>query len=541
MLQASTYQPGSITNAADGHAVDARTWKPLRVFNIYRLILSGFFTILMVADKVEAMLGFPSNELFRFVTIGYLSFALVVIFTITRRSPEFKLQVYLQTSVDIAAITLMMFAAGGVSSGLGVLMVVAVAGGSMLMSGRMAGLFAAMATVFAISAQAVLIARGLQPAMSLSPAGLLGATFFATSFAIRLLANRVTVSENLAARRGVEVAKLADLNHYIIQHMQSGVLAVDDRLNIELINDAAREMIGVHPDDPVQHLRLCTIAPDLCRELQIWREGDYDGRPVPNPGSGVELLPRFRRLSDDPDGPALIFLEDAATLCAQAQEMRLSSLGRLTASIAHEIRNPLGAISHAGQLLEESDLVSDEDQRLTQIIRSNSVRVNDIVESVLQLSRRGRSAPQAVDLKVWLPKVIENLKISEGHAPTDCALTDGPAIVRFDADQLHQIVSNLCRNAHLHAGIDGVPGEYKLVLEPQNGRLHLDIIDTGPGIPQEARARLFEPFFSTHNKGTGLGLYIARELCTSNGAHLSYARDSEQASRFRISFARTTD
>jgi two-component system sensor histidine kinase PilS (NtrC family) len=241
----------------------------------------------------------------------------------------------------------------------------------------------------------------------------------------------------------------------------------------------------------------------------------------------------------------LIFLEDTARMAQQAQQLKLASLGRLTASIAHEIRNPLGAISHAEQLLTEStdsEASTDAgDKRLLEIIHTNTARVNDIIENVLQLSRRDLSMPEDLPLKDWLQDFIQEFVHSQKCDPADVALYLEPedCTVHMDASQLHQVLWNLCQNGLRHS--QDYPGQPKLELHggiaADSRKAFLDIIDHGPGVPPEARQNIFEPFFTTESKGSGLGLYIARELCECNQARLSYVAIPTGGACFRIEFA----
>jgi len=227
-------------------------------------------------------------------------------------------------------------------------------------------------------------------------------------------------------------------------------------------------------------------------------------------------------------------------MAQQARQLQLASLGRLTASIAHEIRNPLGAISHAGQLLAESPNIDDHDKRLTQIIGDQSRRMNTIIESIMQLGRRDTSKPEIFNLKSFTEKFLHDFLIgkpeSEGLILLDIASED--IDVRFDATHLHQILTNLCENGLRHSA--GYPGFPKVELRGgasvEGGRAYLDVIDHGEGIDVEISKHIFEPFFTTSNTGSGLGLYISRELAICNQANIEYIPVASGGSCFRISF-----
>ena len=222
-------------------------------------------------------------------------------------------------------------------------------------------------------------------------------------------------------------------------------------------------------------------------------------------------------------------------MAQQAQQLKLASLGRLTASIAHEIRNPLGAISHASQLLAESRHLDKGDLRLTEIIEEQSKRVNTIVKNIMQLSRRDRAQPEDLFLRPWLDQFIQEF-IHHEKIPAEriqVEITPPDLQIRFDPTQLHQILWNLCHNGIHH-------GAGRLVLRGGSTRQpyhqYLDIMDDGDGIDAGMAHAIFEPFFTTANHGTGLGLYIAKELCESNQARLNYVPENE-GTHFRITFA----
>lgn len=514
------------------------SWKPLRYYAIYRLILAGLFAVLVITARLPAPFGGYAPQLFAWTSYAYVAFSLLAGSSVSRRRPALPTQVQIQVIGDILFITVLMHASGGIESGLGMLLVATIAAGSVLTAGRTAGLFAAVATIALLIEQSYLLLSGPGEQINYTQAGMLGATLFATAVLAHTLARRIRESEALAARRGVDLANMAQLAQYIIENLQTGILVVDGDNHIRLTNSTARARLG---GAVPQEIHIHTMAPELYQQLTDWRMGRTGSARVLELNNAQQpLLPRFMPLGEDRQGATLIFLEDAEAASQQVQQLKLASLGRLSASIAHEIRNPLGAISHAGELLGESPALEAGDVRLVRIILDQSKRVNAIVENVLQLGRRGNAAPESFLLAPWLKRFITEFCTTSGLAPADIALhaPDEEAIVRFDTGHLHQILWNLCQNAQRHAPADGSPKVEIVVDRGADGATVLAVRDHGAGIAAEVRPHIFDPFFTTDPQGTGLGLYIARELAEYNRAKLVYAPPPDGGSQFRILFAK---
>jgi two-component system sensor histidine kinase PilS (NtrC family) len=284
------------------------------------------------------------------------------------------------------------------------------------------------------------------------------------------------------------------------------------------------------------------VSPRLLYTLSTWRQRDQ-GEDSPSSfvaADGARVIqPHFAPLGAEP-GPTLIFLEDTTLLAERVQQGKLAALGRLSASIAHEIRNPVGAMSHAGQLLAESPQIGADERRLTDIIQSNSERVSTIINNVLQLSRREATKPTRLLLGDWLEDFLEEfcqtMQVREAQIGVHEATED--LEVRFDPSHLHQVAWNLCDNAMKYGeAVDGISFDIKLGrLNPSN-RPYLEVSNRGPGIEPKSVDRIFEPFFTGRKGGTGLGLFIAREMCQLNRSILLHEGRSGGGSTFRIVFS----
>ncbi len=511
-------------------------WQPLRVLTFYRVILAGLLTTIYYLVQDSNPFNVQNHPLFSSTLLTYLAFSVAAGFSTRLHWPGYRFQALLQVLADIGAIALLMHATGGATSALAVLLVIAIAVGALVLPGRLAFLLAAVATLTLLFETGLAsLAEVKTGAGSITRAGLLGLVLFAATGLANVLALRTRESEALAQQRGIDLANLEQLNQYIIRQLQTGLLVVDPDNRIRLVNDTACTLLGL---DAQTSAPLATVAPELATQLDLWRkDSQWQAEAIQSQTASSTLLPRFGELKTAQGDGALIILEDSAQLARQTQQIKLASLGRLTASIAHEIRNPLGAISHAAQLLEESDHLEKADKRLTEIITTHTQRVNTIIENVLQLSRRSASHPQEVNLREWLDAFREEFLQTENipSAQLELDLDQQDLTVHVDPGHLHQVLTNLCQNGLRHAGTS--PHLLIQGRKEPGGAVQLDIADNGPGIDAQTAEQMFEPFFTTATSGTGLGLYIARELCEINQARLSYLRTDTGASCFRIHFA----
>jgi len=473
----------------------------------------------------------------RLVWVLLAAYALLVLLSglnLYARWPSRQNQVYLAVFVDIVAFALLMHAAGGVESGLGVLLAVAVAAGSLMMEGRLSLLFAALATLAVITQQVVAHLQDGAPASGYTQAGLLGILFFTVALLAHLLYRRLHAVEALAARRQVDIDDLSKLNDYIIQNMGTGILVVDGERRLRMMNQAARDLLDTPDPAPAAELRRLSpaVADWLDTHVQPW---------APQGGTlqvgERELKPSRHLLGTNRANGVLIFLRDNQELIREAQQFKLASLGTLTASIAHNIRNPLSSIAHAGQLLGESETLSEDERHLLEIIRRNSGRIDEIVRSVLQLSRRNQVEPRLLDLVAWLLDLCNEFRESRGLGVENLQLkaTQSAIPVEVDPRHLRQIVVNLCENALIHGG---APTHIEVFVAAGIGadKAVLEVRDEGLGIDEDTAREMFTPFYTTRAGGTGLGLYIARELAETNGIRLQYERLQPHGSCFRLTF-----
>lgn len=512
------------------------SWQALQYFNLYRILISLLFVGLIWIGQLPEPLGIYNQKLFAIVAHGYFIAALVIATIIRKKTPRYKLQVAVHVMIDIMAISLMMYASNGLESGFGMLLIIAVAGGSILCAGRIAIFFAAIAALVVLGQEVYLQLFRYYPPPNYTHAGLLGITFFATAILGHILAARVEKSEALVKQHVVDLESLAQLNETIVQRMQSGILVLDDEFRIRLSNESARLLLGLRED--MQNQAIADVVPEMVSKLKKWlHEGGKQNLIIKPARGDVDIQVSFTQLKPDTKFGILIFMEDVALIRQRAQQLKLASLGRLAASIAHEVRNPLGAITHAGQLLSEAGEIDNEGDRLIQIIMDQSRRVNTIIENVLRISRREASTVELIELKSWIEDFTRELTTRKNLPKNSVRISIKPddITVRMDPSQLYQVIWNLAENAIRYSKGD-VLLELNCGIKKESDRAYIDVIDHGPGIAEDAVEHLFEPFFTTNSKGTGLGLFIARELCEANQAALGLFKNSPEGCCFRIHF-----
>ena len=527
--------PETAAPTAAGSAVSPseNLWQALGYFALYRLTIAALLVVLNLFRR------WPVSELNIDARLGiwtagaYLIFGLLFLIAVNGRMASFALLRNLQVPADTLALTLFLHASGGVAGGFGILQVVATAGACLLAGRRVAVAYASLATIALLSQTLFGILRLDYLTTSYTHAGLLGLSCFVTGLLAAFMGEQVRGSAALVAARDAELRSLERLNEYVVQRMQSGILVLDEHRRIVLANQAALRMTARHT--PVLGVELQELSGMLNLAWRAWRKRGGNSRtPLTLDPQGVDAIVSFASLSND-GRDTLVFLEDTAEIHQRAQQIKLASLGRLTASIAHEIRNPLAAISHAGQLLSESQALPPEDRRLVQIIGEHSVRMNDIVKNVLMIGRRDSAKVEEFELRAWLATFLQELAERRGLQPGDLSLEGETAdiTVSMDKSQLHQVLWNLGENA---LRFSREPPLLRLFTgrEAGTGRAFLDIIDTGPGMPVQVAEQIFEPFFTTDASGNGLGLYIARELCEANQMSLNLVRHDERGCVFRL-------
>ena len=499
-------------------------WKSLTLLNAYRQIVG----LVMAGTMALPRRFLPDVEGLdpaRFLTVSltYLALCAVSLAVVMRYRRRFNWQLGTQVLVDVVAFSLLIYYSGGLRSGVGIMLLVSVAGAALVGQGRLVLFFAALATIGVLLQQVFLALATSFEAADFFLAGVLSLGFFGMAGTASLLARRVIANEELARQRGEALRRQMQVSEQVISLMQDGVLVVTATGFIQQISPRARELLVAESAGGDQ---LADIAPQLAARFDEWQQGWAPSQCELRGAGGRQLLARFVPVAEDARD-YMIFLSDIGEQREAAQRAKLAALGRLTASIAHEIRNPLSAIQHAAELLRE-ERRSTEDARLLQILLENTRRLEGMVSDVLQLGRRDRVHRERILVEDFLDGLVEQL-VGAAHLSPDVVAVDATpgATIDFDRAHLHQVIWNLVSNGLRYGR--GVPGSLRIVVRSEGGETTIDIVDDGPGISDEVRGQIFEPFFTTHPKGTGLGLYIARELAEANGARVTFVDNSPGA------------
>ena len=521
----------------------------VRVYAYYRFLLATLLLGMFLAGFASNVFGTAHARVF--LGTASIYFVLTTVQLSAQIWSRFRSPLYIQfinLLLDIVALNLLMYASGGLNSGLGFLLLVTVATGSLIFTGQLALLLAACASILVIVGAILNVEVFGRSDLTLVPAGMLGALLFVIALLFRNINKRLQDSQSIALREADQAAHLQRLNTLIINRMRTGIILVDASAEIKLINSAAIEHLGGHkPGSPLAGGRPLQSIPELYKQYERWTAYPWlRNPPISVSGTDETIQCNFASLEEEQGRHTIIFIEDTRSTAQSAQQLKLGSLGRLAASMAHEIRNPLGAISHAAQLLEENRNLPEDAVPLTDIISRHSARVNQIIDSILQLSRQQAPEFKKLNLADWLKHYAnEHADATSGASTIEISGEDAGIQVLFDPLHLNQVVTNLVENAQRYSreasGDSWAHVEFHR--HPRTLLPCLDVFDRGPGVDDNNVGQIFEPFFTTSHSGTGLGLYLAKEHCEFNYATLSYVKgatdedDAPSSGFFRITFA----
>lgn len=511
----------------------------VRIYLFFRFTLSLVLLSTFFYYPSTRFLGDDNPSLFLWNAVAYFAICLASIALKPRSLTSIsQFWILLSLTLDVVAMLIFMYASGGVESGLSYLILIFVAISGIFVRGQMAYAFAAMVSLLVVAESIYLLQWGGGSNKDVFSAGTLGILVFATTYLFQMLTERINASNQEAIRQASYAQHLQKLAQAIITRMRTGIVVIDHNGVVELINDSALQLMDLPIDVDYRDVNIREISA-LEQVVEQWQAEPTGGPPkVLELRAGQQARVSLSTLELGAHSRTVIYLEDHRVMTQQAQQLKLASLGRLTASIAHEVRNPLGAISHAAQLLEEAPGLSVQDKRLTQIIEQHSKRVNQIVESTLAMSRRKEPQPETLNLRDWLPRFLTQYRTGQNVA-IDLQMQGQNHLVKMDPTHLSQILTNLLDNGLRYSQKNTGESRVKVIVDQSRGdeTHYIDIVDYGLGITDDQLVHIFDPFFTTDEKGSGLGLYISKELCEINQATLHYRRTQDGLSCFRIDFS----
>lgn len=513
--------------------------RELYFFALYRVLVAALLSALVFGPLTPMVGEAHQPRLAQAVSIAYLLVSIGLL--VWGRNERWLQRIVIgSVVVDIAAATLLSHALPGASAGISMSLLFNIAAAGLLLPLSRAMLIALLACAASVAEYIWQMLEGGQNTRTLAELAMFVTSYMALTFIAYQIGSRTRRTQQLADQRGAEVANLFEVNELIIRRMRTGVLVVDTDGRITLANEAATALLGdMEGALATERVALTIASPELARRLQRWRNGWHeDEQPLQLAPEQAEVLPRFARLLADSD-MSLIFLDDTTVVSRRAESLTLSTLGRFSASLAHEIRNPLAAINYATQLLEESEDIGEADRRLLQIIHQQCQRTNGIVESVLALARRERANPENLDLAAFVRRFVIEYRqtLSLENDSLEAVIREPSIMAMIDPRHLHQVLTALVHNALKYGRVADEPARIRIRVASAERNAIIDVMDRGPGIPDAIATQLFRPFYTTSEHGTGLGLYIARELCRANQAQLDYVSIPAGGACFRLTLS----
>ncbi len=502
------------------------------LYSYFTLILALLFLGFYFFEEQLQWWQSTTPKLLPIVLSGYLALAMSNVIRSHAQTYNKSDMILPSLLAEILLLGLLLLFLAPKQQDISIFMLISVGLGNAILNKRLGYFIAAMATLMVLSASYINQSNNITD--QLLSGSFISILFFIESFIIQALKTRLTEAQSHVAHTQNQLHSVARISDLIIERMLTGVCVVDNSGKMLRINRAATERIGSSLSSEKKQ-RNQFIPAQLFERLQYWHESQLQNDDaieftLPD-GSNQSIIVSFAKIDD---ASTLVFIEDKSTVARRAQQFKLTSLARMAASIAHEIRNPLNAISHASQLLQESEELNKEDKRLCDIILNHSNRMDKIIQNVLQISKRNSTEAQWIKLQPWVYKFMDDFKLQY----------DVPVIfkgenlsIRFDPSQLHQVLWNLCSNAVRHGKAD-MDNPIEINIGKINQRPYLSIKDNGNGIPAKEVEFLYEPFHTTSAQGTGLGLYLVKELCEANHAEISYLDKDNKGACFEISFAR---
>lgn len=496
-------------------------------YTSYRLIITSCLLLIFILTYQRLNTDYQYPQLYVYVLMSYVVFSFIQLIMLRKLKYRVLTQLTILFIVDVVALSLMTLAMDGPNLHLSLIFVINIFAASLLLDAKKALMITLIAVISVIYQLFLGSLFSFSSLKNIGNSALLAFLFFVVYGSGQIAVRRFQILETLNFSQSLELNRLQNLNRYILEQIELGYLVLDENCHIVLSNPAACLLLGIPPLYAYDKYPLYKIQPDLFELIKFDQLHNGEKFQFESQFSSYYIHIEVQKLNVPHQTLTLLVLQDARKLNQRVQQLKLAALGQLSASIAHEIRNPLAAIVQANELLLDSD--AQQQRMLSQMISKQTQRIDQIIQNTLTMVRNKETYPIQIQLKPFIAQFIQE-DLLDIAAQIRCTISD-PLYIIFDDAQLRQILINLLRNAIRHNAPE--QAYIELNIYPHENHVRIDVRDFGLGVDAKDQAYLFEPFFSTEITGTGLGLYLSHSFCEANQAKLNYVQQ-EQGACFRI-------
>ncbi len=514
---------GKVTSSVEQTIYQLGVW-----YSGYRLIIAISLMLIYLLTAEQLSNEFEQPFLYFYTLVCYIAISFFQLFLLKYLPLKTTEQLIVIFLVDVICLGLITFAADGPNLQLSLLYAIIIFSSAILLNASLSLVVTLFAVIMVVYQRFIGNFFDYTNLTHLGNSVLLAFLFFVVHAIGRIAVQRFKILENLTFHQSIEIHQLQNINRYILEQVEEGYLVLDESNHIVLSNPAANQLLGIHVPASSERTPLIKWQPDLSELIQLSELEDGEEFSFETQQSPYTVQVRVKHLNVPEQALVLLVLKDAQKLTQQVQQLKLAALGQLSASIAHEIRNPLAAIVQANELFKESD--PHQQNMLSRMISKQAKRIDSIVQDTLGMARNKATEPQVIHLTEFFSSLLSE-DLVDVKDKIRLKLPERMSML-FDEKQLRQVLINLIRNA-LHHNAPDAP-YVEVDVHNNEGRTYIDVIDFGEGVAKNDISQLFKPFFSTEKKGTGLGLYLSHSFCEANHTKLTYV-ERQHGACFRIS------
>lgn len=493
----------------------------------YRLLITSCLVLIFILTQDELSTNYEFPQLYFYVLWGYFFINCVQLFNLKHFKQHIPQQFAFIFIVDVIALSLLTIATNGPNLSISILFLTTIFAASLLLKTQKALIITLIAVIAVIYQQFFISFLTQHSFQNLGNSVILAVLFFVFYACGQIAVRRFQLLDHVNFSQSQELKRLQNINRYILEQIETGYLVLDENCHIVLSNPAACALLGIAPFYAFDKYPLYKLQPDLFELLDFDQVQNGEKFQFESQLSRYHLHIEVQKLIVPQQVLTLLVIQDGQKMNQQVQQLKLAALGQLSASIAHEIRNPLAAIVQANELLPNSTV--DQQQTLSQMISKQTKRIDKIVQDTLSMVRNQGTQPISIQLDRFIPIFIQE-DLPDLKTKILCHIAPQLSL-NFDEAQFRQVLINLIRNAVRHNSPERSTIELHCYTQDKN--IHIDVCDFGEGVAIHDQAHLFQPFFSTAITGTGLGLYLSHSFCEANQALLSYV-EQQQGACFRI-------